>query len=1182
MYFKRIEMHGFKSFAEPVVIEFNEGVTCIVGPNGSGKSNISDAIRWVLGEQSPKMLRGGKMEEVIFNGTASRKSRGMAEVTLVIDNSTNILPIDYNEVAITRRMYRSGESEYLINNNNCRLRDIRELIMDTGIGVDGYSIIGQGKIQSIVDGKPEERREILEESAGVVMYKSKKAEAERKLSSATINLDRVNDIISEIEGRIDTLHEDSDKAIEALELRARKKDLDINITLKNIEKYTEGNESGLSDVEELTKSIENLANKKVELDLKIEKARERNDNLEELGNDARDKLLAKVNEINEITNKSQVSSEKIAGLEREYDRLTEEIDDFNEKLERELKNIEEQEKTRAEIEELRKNADQVLTEKIAKYNSIISKSFDINEKLDEKKNLIMELTSKASGLRSEAKSIENLKDSLENRKKQILEDSLEVEKNSQAALDQLKKAEEEKNAKDEELAKKDSKLKLLISKRDASLTDVRNLNKESEDFKVRLGQTMARKKTIEEMEANYEGFNGAVKFIMKSGVGGMNGVVAELASVPPKYEVAVETALGNSLQNIICEKDNDAKKAIELLKREKAGRLTFLPIESVFNNKISVNNTIKSAHGFEGLACDLIDFDDKYSGIFEYLLGNVVVCDSMDTAIRLSKIDDRNIKFVTLEGEIINARGAITGGKYKNATANLLSRRNEIVKLEDEIKKLEKSLKENENKVLSIEKEIKSAVDDIANLDEEISKDKLDYANLSARIIALTESTKDAEDSSLKRDKQLSDIENEFLDADKLIEKSIKEADRIDNEIMGLEEEINDLTTEYEKIDEEVKNANEAITQARISKTDNDNKLEAISHIIELIQDGIDEYTEQIDIKAELRDQVDEKREKLLFSSDDNEDNYDELIKEKKELDEYIQKVTEEKQQLSEEISSMNKELNELVDSYNSYVDQKQQQEIKLAKTEAQLETAKERLWEDFEISYAEALELKRDDFVYTTGVKESREIKNRLDELGDINVGAIEEYKQVSERYTFLTEQRTDITLAMDELNAIISDMDKTIKGKFKTNFDQVVSNFEEIFQELFGGGHAELRLDNEDNPLESGIEIIAQPPGKKLQNINLLSGGEKSMTAIALMFAVLKTKPTPFCILDEVEAALDDSNIDRFAKYLRNFNEIQFAVVTHQKTTMEHADVLYGVTMPEQGISKVISLKLGDDFEL
>ena len=1182
MYFKRIEMHGFKSFAEPVVIEFNEGVTCIVGPNGSGKSNISDAIRWVLGEQSPKMLRGGKMEEVIFNGTASRKSRGMAEVTLVIDNSENILPIDYNEVAITRRMYRSGESEYLINNNICRLRDIKELIMDTGIGVDGYSIIGQGKIQSIVDGKPEDRREILEESAGVVMYKSKKAEAERKLSSANINLDRVNDIISEIEGRIDTLHEDSVKAKEALELRSRKRVLDINITLRNIEKFTEGNESGQTDVLELQKNIDELSVKKTELDSKIEKARERNENLEQLGNDARDKLLAKVNEINEITNKSQVSTEKIAGLDREINRLTEEIDDFQEKLERELKNAEEQEKTRAEIENARKNSDEILTEKIAKYNSIISKSFDFNEKLDEKKNLIMELTSKASGLRSEAKSIENLKDSLENRKQQILQDSKEVMENSKAALEQLKKAEEEKKIKEDNLVKIEAKHKLLISKKDSISDQIREKNRECEDTKVRLGQINSRKKTIEEMEANYEGFNGAVKFIMKSGISGLKGVVAELTSVPPKYETAIETALGNTLQNIICEKDNDAKKAIDLLKREKAGRLTFLPIESVYNNKITVDKSISSAHGYEGIACDLIKFDSKYDGIFEYLLGNVVVCDNMDTAIRLSKIDERNIKFVTLDGEIINARGAITGGKFKNASANLLSRRNEIIKLQDEIKSLENKEIEIEKDIINLEDDLNETVNEINTLSENISNNKLDFANLSARIIALSDSAKGAEDSAIKREKQLKDIEDEFSDADKLISKSIKEADDIDSEINSLEAEIEALEEENTKLSEDVKNANEDITQARISKTDNDNKYDAISHIIDLIQDNIDEYTEQIDLKSELRENIEAQKEKLLFTSDDSENNYEALSQEKKELDEYIAQVTKDKQALSDEISSMNRELNELVDNYNSFVDQKQQQEIKLAKTEAQLETAKERLWEDFEISYAEALEQRKEDFVYSTAVKESREIKNRLDELGDINVGAIEEYEQVSERYNFLTEQRSDITSAMDELNKIIQDMDKTIKVKFKSNFDQVVENFEEIFKELFGGGHAELRLDNEDNPLESGIEIIAQPPGKKLQNINLMSGGEKSMTAIALMFAVLKTKPTPFCILDEVEAALDDNNIDRFAKYLRNFNDIQFAVVTHQKTTMEHADVLYGVTMPEQGISKVISLKLGEDFEL
>lgn len=1182
MYFKRLEMHGFKSFAEPVVIEFHEGVTCIVGPNGSGKSNISDAIRWVLGEQSPKMLRGGKMEEVIFSGTASRKSRGMAEVTLVIDNSTGILPIDYNEVAITRRMYRSGESEYLINNNHCRLRDIRELIMDTGIGVDGYSLIGQGKIADIVSSKPESRREIFEEAAGVVMYKSKKAESERKLAGANANLERVNDIIGEIEGRIDGLREDSAKAKEYLELKDRYRELEINITLKNVEKLDSSNSTLKEDADQLAENIEKLTAKKKEMDEKLTEGRARNESLEQLGSDARDKLLSKVEEINKLTNKSQLDSEKAAAIDRDYARISEEISQLEEKLAREAENAESLEANKdAVLAELKAEEDK-LGEKVEAYNRVTEESLKLSETIENAKNQMFSLHSRVSAKRSEAKSMESYKESLAKRKEQILSEGAEIQESTKAFREAVEKAEARQK---ENMRLMDEAAEELKSVREDSIfrnNNIKTLTAQAEDIRIRAGQLTARKKTIEEMENNYEGYNGAVRFIMKSNIKGIDGVVAELMKVPAGLEIAVETALGAGMQNIVCEKDANAKEAINLLKSNKAGRLTFLPIESVKASPVNVSRAISGAPGFRGLAADLVEYDGKYESVFRYLLGRVAVVDNMDRAVALSKAAGNGLRFVTLDGEIINASGAITGGKYKNATANLLARRSEIEKLKQDIDTMKEEYKGVEEQLDSEKKKAEELASKIEDIETRRRDLELEAADISAKLNMLAESGKDAEQNTAKKERELAAIEQDFENAVKMSEEAFRHADEAEAEIERLNEEINGKLEEYEKIKEKVSEAAEEITAARIAKTDRDNKFESVCQLLSRVQDAIDDFTIQIDDRNDMLEVLEQEKNKLLFNSEDVGDTVKALSEEKMELEDYIARISQEKAVLVEELNTLNAEYYSVGDSLNAYQDQKYQQEIKLAKNETQLDTIKEKLWDEFEISYAQALEFKKENFALAPAVKESREIRNRMRELGDINVGAIKEYEQVSERYGFLTEQRADITAAMDELKAIINDMEKTIKTRFKENFDQIVVNFEEIFKELFGGGHAELRLDDEDNPLEAGIEIIAQPPGKKLQNINLMSGGEKTMTAIALMFAVLKTKPTPFCILDEVEAALDDANIDRFAEYLRKFHEIQFAIVTHQKATMEHADVLYGVTMPEQGISKVLSLRLGDKFDL
>ena len=1182
MYFKRIEMHGFKSFAEPVVIDFHEGVTCIVGPNGSGKSNISDAIRWVLGEQSPKMLRGGKMEEVIFAGTASRKSRGMAEVTLVIDNSTGILDIDYNEVAITRRMYRSGESEYLINNNQCRLRDIKELIMDTGIGVDGYSIIGQGKIADIVSNKPESRREIFEEAAGVVMYKSKKAEAERKLEASNANLERVSDIVSEIEGRIDGLREDSAKAKEYLELRERYQDLEINITLKNIEKLETANDSIRGDARELTASIEMLGTRKQTLDGEISEERQKNERLEQLGNESNSALIAKIDELNQITNKSQLDGERLHAMERDAARINGEIAELESKLETEQENGETLSQKQEEIRVRLTNGEQRLQEKIQGYNEITARVLAQSEQVEEQRNEMFSLHSRAVSKRSEAASMESYRTSLQKRKEQLLAEGAEQEQSTRAFEADQKKDLAEQEAAAARAQRIASAMEQLKQERADLMRVISEEAKKLDDTRIRVSQLAARKKTIEEMEHNYEGYNGAVRFVMKAGMPGIEGVVGDLMKAPAGYETALETALGGAMQNIVCQKDGHAKEAIRSLKANKAGRLTFLPMESVKGGGVTVPGQVRQHAGYLGIGAELAEFAPQYQGIFNYLLGRVAVVDNMDSAIALSKIAGNGIRFVTLDGEIINAGGAITGGRYKNASANLLARKSEIAALAEQVETLQQAYQKGMHQNQERQARQEEISDQLQKMEEERRQKELEISALQAKIAAQRQNFRDVEQAGTKREKELLSIEHDSADMEKMLDELLREIERSEAGHREAETQLTQTMQALELLKTEAAEASEEITKARIAKQDQENQFSASEELLRRVCAAAEELRGQIAERETRLADMDKEKHEILFSADNSEELFQKCSSEKAELEDYIARLNTEKASLTAALNAKTDEQAALGETLRAYQDQKYQQEIRLAKNETQLDTLKEKLWDEFEISYAQAMTFKKEEFVMSTATKESREIKNRIRELGDVNVGAIKEYEQVSERYGFLTEQRADILEAMQELQTIIGDMDRMIRTKFKENFDQVVIHFEEIFKELFGGGQAELRLDDENHPLEAGIEIIAQPPGKKLQNINLMSGGEKTMTAIALMFAVLKTKPTPFCILDEVEAALDDANIDRFANYLKNFHEIQFAVVTHQKATMEHADVLYGVTMPEQGISKVISLRLGDDFDL
>ncbi|MDD7512964.1 MAG: chromosome segregation protein SMC [Clostridiales bacterium] len=1180
MYFKRLEMHGFKSFADPVVIEFHEGITCVVGPNGSGKSNISDAIRWVLGEQSPKTLRGGKMEEVIFAGSASRKLRGMAEVTLVIDNTNGTLDIDYSEVSITRRMYRSGESEYLINNAPCRLRDIRELIMDTGIGVDGYSIIGQGRIADIVSNKPESRREIFEEAAGVVSYKTRKQDAERRLETTNTNLLRANDIINEIESRIDELRDDSEKAKEYLSLKSQYESSEVNVILRNIENIQDKSEKMDDDIFRLGNEITVKSAEREEVEKILESAENDIKELNEKSDYTNRKLLQVIQSINEHENKKKIQSQKYEFLSSEELRLKQEIESFSEKLsvqEKQFMN------SNSELNQLIQTvqASQIeLDKSISEYNKVDDDKNRTSIEIDNLKERILRLSRDISKSENEKTEISSMNSLLEKRYNEILEELSQTKENynkiNQKFLDE--ESREQNIQKESELIQTD-----LLAKQKSVEEQIEKIKTQENQIsadKLKSEQLLSRKKTIEEMEANYEGYNYGVKYIMKSRVNGIRGVVGELMLVPEGLEVAIETALGGNLQNIICDSDRDAKMSINILKQNNAGRLTFLPISSIRANNADVPPSVKLDKDFIGIASDMISYDHEYDEIFRYLLGRIIIVETMDSAIRLSKGIKGGFRIVTRGGEIINSSGAITGGRYKNKSANLLSRRGEIVKLENEIRLLSEDIKLNEQSLHNLKVFLSDTKDTIEEMSSRLNKNKILSSSLQSKLSMYKDSM---ESVSVKKDKleqQLYNINEDRSSSSAIFEKLNTSGKDLNNELIKLEKELEKLIDTNNVVESNLK----ALNEKKLSKTIEHNSIKSKIENLETITERIESEIENLKSVLITRN---DRLNSIVSEKQDISDGHllpdiSKMEEERIALDDALILISKEKDDVASRLSKATKEITSIRESIEKLQSQKVLEEIKLAKNQTQIENLTQRLWDEFEMSIAQATDMKDPNFVMATGIKIGRETRKRLRELGDVNIGAIKEYEEVSKRYEFLKEQREDILDAMNELNSIISDMSTTIKKKFKASFNQIVTNFEDIFVELFGGGYAELTLENEDDPLNSGIEIVAQPPGKKLQNINLMSGGEKTMTAIALMFAVLKAKPTPFCILDEVEAALDDGNIDRFSQSLKKFENIQFVLVTHQKATMEHADVLYGVTMAEQGVSNLLSLKLGDNIDL
>ncbi len=1182
MYFKRIDLQGFKSFADPVSIEFHEGITCIVGPNGSGKSNISDALRWVLGEQSPKMLRGGKMEEVIFAGTMNRKSRGMAEVTLVIDNSRGILPIDYSEVAITRRMYRSGESEYAINNTACRLRDIRELIMDTGIGVEGYSIIGQGKISEIVSSRPESRREIFEEAAGIVKYRSRKAEAERKLQNSGANLERVSDIIGEIEGRIDRLAEDSRKAKEFIGLREKQKTVEINITLKNIEAVELKNEYLKDELAELGAEIDGFQKKKESIEAGIAQKRAQGEQLNQQEEQQRDLLMQQVQEIGNIESQTQLNRQRLSTAQSEQERLVREIASLQEKLSLEEHNVQQTVQSKGQLSQQLAELNDSLAELQKEQEEQESAAAALSRQVEEQKDRLYSLSAQAGQRQTEISGLNNLKETLSRRKVQLLSDTEAADSGNSQIAQECAQIEEELRALARRQEKTTQEGNAQRQRQSLLRKEEQTLRKTLEELRISIGAAQTKQRMIQDLENSYDGYNGAVKFIMRQGLSGIEGLVAELIEVPKGLETAIETALGAALQNVVCKDDASAQRAVEALKEARAGRLTFLPVQSIRGSRPGQAEGLRTMEGFRGLGVECVSFDSRYQGIAEYLLGRVVIVDTLANAVAMSKRASSGLRFVTLEGEVVNVSGAITGGRYKTNSANLLSRKAEIHQLAESLSQLSQQKTEADAAYAHARESLSATEEQLSQLSQQYRDGQLAQLEKEKQLQLRQAQIAELSNSSDKRQRELLQLQKEEASAEEMIGSLRGQLQKQQEESSQAEELLAGWIPQLAQEQEQVQYLLQEVTARRMEINTVEERRAAAVQMERRMAASIEDMKRQQQERSQQIEALKEERQQLLSGDDGLLQKRETLLQQKEEAEQTLSRLLQQKAQLSQDLAELEKEQSELSQKLFAQQQKKYDAEVKLARNDTQISTWKDKLWEDFEISYLQAMEFENKDFILAQAQKESRELRLKIKALGDVNVGAIQEYETTRQRYDFLSEQRTDLLSAMDALRKIIDDMDKTIRRSFKESFDQIAINFEEAFTRMFGGGMAQLRMENESHPLESGIEIVAQPPGKKLQNINLMSGGEKTMTAIALMFAVLKAKPTPFCILDEVEAALDEANIDRFARYLKNFEGIQFALVTHQKATMEYADVLYGVTMPEQGISRVLSLRMGDDFEV
>lgn len=1178
MYLKRLELKGFKSFPNKTDIIFKEGVTAIVGPNGSGKSNVSDAVRWVLGEQSIKSLRGEKLEDVIFAGADKQKPMNFCEVALTIDNSDNKLNVDYSEVTIKRRAYRNGESQFYLNNKSCRLKDIKEILLDTGIGKDGYSIIEQGKVDEILSNNPVNRRKVFDEACGISKYRYKKNESERNLKNTKENLARINDIYVEIENQIKPLYNQQVKARKYLDLSEQLKKIEVNNYIREIQKIENQLKEINSQYEALIKELDNTDKSKIDFE---ESSKEINTQIEEV-----DKSIEKASEyINSIKSVIDKKDYEINLLNQSRENSSKKIQRNIEELEKINKSSKENKENLGKLYKEKENNEKNINELKSQLNIFIEKNEinknkieTLNEKIETLKDDIIELLNEKQDVSNKLTTLNANKDNIDQRNESIESEIKEINdkvKEKEVLLEDLK---EKINNKKEKLNDFKEKINNYYERLNSLKEENHNLSNKMQNNNYSLKEYTSKLNVYIDMENHYEGFNRGVKEVLKNkNLKGIYGALGQVVTVEGKYEKAIEAALGAYMQNIITADENSAKAAINYLKHNKIGRVTFLPMNIIKSKKI---NNIQSKTPFVGIASDLISYDEKYRDILENILGRTIVIDNIDQGIKFARETGHKYKVVTLDGDILNPGGSLTGGSLKTS-GNILSRKRLINEFNEKINNTKAENIALEEKVLSIEKElvdckenIKQYEEEVKVLDKKLIFNNSSYSRYEEEVNSLKSSMKKLE----TEKENLGSNLNYTMEKKSILENQIKD---IDNNHAENKETIENLNKELNKENEIYENEKSKFDSINLQLTKDKEILKSQNADIERIKAYLNELSNKISlIDKENKDEESEIKEideKIIIENREKENLKTQLNDNNKNLEN--KKIAREnlKQKLDEnnvKLKDIDKQFMELKESIFKV-------ESRIEKLESNKEANNFKLFEDYNLTYLQAIELRDDKIEINKKILDT--LKKDIKSLGNVNVDSIEEYKEIKERYDFYSEQKEDLQKSIDAIEEIIKDLEEHMKIQFKEEFAKINENFKYVYNRLFGGGEGNLTILDQANILESDIEITAKPPGKKMKNLSLLSGGEKALTAISILFAILLAKPTPFCILDEIEAPLDDSNIARFGTFLKELtSKTQFIAVTHRRGTMEAADYIYGVTMEQRAISKVIALSLNEAEEI
>ena len=1180
MELKKLELQGFKSFADKTEIIFLDGITTIVGPNGSGKSNISDAIRWVIGEQSAKNLRGSKMEDVIFAGTEARKKIGFAEVSMYLDNSDGTLPIDYNEVIVTRRVYRSGESNYLINGTECRLKDIQALFMDTGLGKDGYSIISQGKVDEILSNKSEERRHIFEEAAGIVKYRTRKEEAQRKLENTETTLTRVGDVIAEIENNIEPLQKRAETAKEYLKLRDELKLLDVKLFINavdnnssNIEQIDDMLNTLSQDIEKqevLTheneeKKIE-LKNKVNELSTKIEELREKFFQVE----NEKEKLNSKISLLEANINASTVNSQRLEG----------EITEDNEKINLLKEEMEKRMARRESVFQNKKKFEEELEQKETELNAIVATLDERGLEIEARKKTIEDNNDKKFDLKAENSSLsatieaeeKNLEEKQKASEKSISQkDNLNFELND--VLQVVSNKNKELDAINEKVSTFEEKLKGLQSTKDTLEEKRSQMNQDLMTAKAKLNYMV-------NLENENEGYSKSVKGILDYAKTNskVHGTIANIISTDEKYEYAVEIALGGFIQNIVVEDELIAKNLITYLNSNQLGRVTFLPLDNIVSVP-DVNNKVLKYDGVQGIAYELVSYDKKYEKAVRLALANTVIVDNMDNAIELSRKTKNSYRIVTLSGELVAQTGSITGGKTANRNAGVIGRKERIAELKKLVEQKQVELDKAKGEVLELEKQIEAEKKNYEEFLPQKEELVIEVATLNEKKEHIR---KDIEKIDTQKETTKEEVEAIKANIEKLKETiSLNEKSIFDIDVVNQkeQEEIDDYVRFNREKQKEIDILNEDVVNLKVSLSSFDETVSSIDEMKEKIEEDISNFNGSIEKKKAEIEAIKTQIEGFNAEIVETRETIENSSKTKEDFETNTNALKEEKSKYEQDLEQIDTGIVTTLNTLNSIKEERAKVESKKIKFEMELTNLKNKMWEDYELTIASSRPLipEGEEINIKQTEKQANKLRKDIKDLGEVNISAIEEYQKTKERYDFIMNQKTDLEETKKKLENLIDNMTSIMKQQFETNFKVITENFNNTFKKLFGGGKAELKLSDENDILNSGIEIEVQPPGKKLQSMSLLSGGERALTATALLFAILQIKSPPFCILDEIEAALDDVNVHRFAEYIKEYSKKnQFIVITHRKGTMEVASSVYGVTMQEYGISKVVSMKL------